>query len=153
MMEIQYRLATHNDVDLLMAQRLKFVEILESDEMYKSLKENCYKYFEKAFIDSTCDVILAEDNEQCIGTGIVFYYASVPSVFNPAGENAYITSMYVEPDYRCRGIGTKILNGLVEKIRERGLKVIMLNASDMGKMMYEKIGFVESAGGMILKLD
>ena len=61
--------------------------------------------------------------------------------------------MYVEPDYRCRGIGTKILNGLVEKIRERGLKVIMLNASDMGKMMYEKIGFVESAGGMILKLD
>lgn len=153
MMEIQYRLATHNDIDLLVAQRLKFVEILESDEMYKGLKENCYKYFEKAFIDSTCDVILAEDNEQCIGTGIVFYYASVPSVFNPAGENAYITSMYVEPDYRCRGIGTKILNGLVEKIRERGLKVIMLNASDMGKMMYEKIGFVESAGGMILKLD
>lgn len=147
---MKYRLATFDDINLLVSERLRFIEINETDDNYGLIKNNCDTYFKKAFSENTCDVILAEENGRCIGTGIIFYYDSVPSAFNVTGKNAYITSMYVEPEYRCRGIGRNILNELIKLADEKEYKIIMLNASDMGKPMYKKAGFVESCNGMIL---
>lgn len=147
---MNYRMATYEDIDLLVEQRLKFIEVAENDDMYDVIKHNCYLYFQKAFADNACDVVLAEDNDLCVGTGIVFYYDSVPSVLNVTGKNAYITSMYVEPGYRKKGIGRTIVEKLIDVAAARGYKIIMLNASDMGKSMYQKIGFVEINNGMIL---
>lgn len=146
---MNYRLATYNDIDLLVMERMHFIEVDESDEAYEAIKYNCYLYFRKALANETCDVILAEDNGLCIGTGIVFYYDSVPSAFNVSGKNAYITSMYVKPDYRCKGIGTMILEQIVTISVNKGYNIIMLNASNMGRTLYQRMGFVESENGMI----
>lgn len=147
---MKYRIATINDIDLLVYQRLKFIEVEENSNDYNTIRNNCCMYFKKAIGDNTCDVILAEKGAKCVGTGIIFYYDSVPSTFNPTRKNAYITSMFVEQDHRCQGIGTTILEMLVEKAEIRGYQVIMLNASDMGKPIYKKLGFVEIKNGMIL---
>lgn len=149
---MDYRTATEKDIDLLVAQRLEFVNVDVSDSDYEIVKMNCYSYFQKAFSDDTCDVMLAEHKGSCVGTGIVFYYDSVPSKFNITGKNAYITSMYVDSNYRKQGIGTTILEKLVEKAKMRGYRMIMLNASDMGKPMYRKMGFTNTQNGMILKI-
>jgi len=146
------RMATCEDIGLLVSMRLSFVEADEKDTDYMLLKENCYSYFKRAFSDHACDVVLAEENGRCVGTGIVFYYDSVPSTFNVTGKNAYITSLYVEPEYRCNGIGTEIIAKIVEKVLERKYKIIMLNASEMGKPLYEKLGFIETKNSMILDM-
>ena len=147
---MNYRKATNNDINLLVEQRLKFIEIDKEDNRYETIKENCYLYFENALLNNKCDVILAEENTICIGTGIVFYYESVPSAFNVTGKNAYITSMYVEPQYRRKGIATNILNRIIEVAMEKEYRIIMLNASEMGRPIYKKMGFVDSNNGMIL---
>ena len=147
-----YRPATIDDIDLLVALRLDFIKVHENNEKYEELKKNCYTYFEKAFANDSCDVILAEENGTCIGTGIVFYYDSVPSPFNIAGKNSYITSMYVEPNYRRKGIGTELLERVIECVKRRGVKVIFLSASEMGRPLYEKRGFADSKNGMLLDL-
>lgn len=147
---MQYRAATHDDIDLLVSQRMHFIDVDKSSKNYSQIKENCYSYFRQALVRETCDVILAENNGSCIGTGIVFYYDSVPSAFNITGKNAYITSMYVDPEYRRKGIGTEIVSRMIAKARERGYPIIMLNASDMGKPLYYKLGFSEINNGMIL---
>ena len=95
-------------------------------------------------------MILVEKEQKCIGTGIVFYYDSVPSKINLTGKNAYITGMYVEPEYRGRGVAKEILRRVISRVSGKGYKVIMLNASDMGRPLYEKVGFQEIHGGMIL---
>jgi len=151
-MNVIYRTATQADIDLLVSQRLSFIEVSKNTDNYNLLKDNCYLYFEKALANNTCDVFLAEDNGKCIGTGIVFYYNSVPSVLNVTGKNAYITSMYVNPEYRNKGIGTAILTKILEKAEDKGYKIIMLNASDMGRPMYEKMGFTDIQNGMLLQL-
>lgn len=117
---------------------------------FEIIRKNCYSYFEKALYEETCDVILAEKEQKCIGTGIVFYYDSVPSKINLTGKNAYITGMYVEPEYRGRGVAKEILRRVISRVSGKGYKVIMLNASDMGRPLYEKVGFQEIHGGMIL---
>lgn len=145
-----YRKASGDDIDLLVSQRLKFVEVEESDWKYAPLKENCHAYFSRAFAGHGCDVILAEEDGSCVGTGIIFYYDSVPSAFNVTGKNAYITSMYVEPSHRRKGIGKAVLKRLLECAGEKGCRIILLSASDMGRPMYEKMGFKENENGMIL---
>ncbi len=149
---MNYRLATKEDIDLLVSQRLDFIKVYEDNEKYEILKANCYTYFKNAFANDSCDVVLAEKDGTCIGTGIVFYYDSVPSPFNISGKNSYITSMYVEPSYRRKGIGAKILERVIECVKKRGVKVVFLSASEMGRPLYEKRGFADSKNGMLLDL-
>ncbi len=150
---MDYRLATSDDLDLLVAMRLEFINVHAENEKYEELRKNCYSYFfNKAFKEGACDVVLAEEYGTCIGTGIVFYYDSVPSLFNPTGKNSYVTSMYVAPCYRCRGIGTEILERVIECAKKRGVTAMFLSASEMGRPLYEKRGFTDSKNGMMLDL-
>ena len=84
-----------------------------------------------------------------MGTGVAFYYHSVPSQFNPHGKNAYITSMYVAEHYRRRGIATQILDRLVQTAKTRGYRIFFLQESAMGRPLYEKYGFRPGTPGMI----
>lgn len=149
---MNYRFADITDINLLVSKRLEFINVNEEHPDYKEIKDNCFCYFGKTMRENTCDIVLAEENGVCIGTGIIFYYDSVPSLFNMTGKNAYITSMYVETDFRRRGIARTMLYKLIKKALERDYKIIMLNASEMGKPLYEKMGFVESRNGMILEV-
>ena len=124
----------------------------ENNEQYEVIKENCYAYFRDSLQNGLCDIILAEEDEKILGTAIVFYYQSVPSSFNVTGRNAYITSMYVEEEFRRKGIATAMLQQLMDVAKKKGYSIIMLNASEMGKGLYEKFGFTEIQNGMILDL-
>ena len=93
---------------------------------------------------------MAEDNEKIVGTGIVFYYNSVPSTFNVTGRNAYFTSMFVQEEYRRKGIATTMLKQLIDASKQKGYQIIMLNASEIGKALYRKFGFTDIQNGMIL---
>ncbi len=155
--KIQYRKATRDDLEFLVAQRLEFTllmhpELSRTDARYEAIQTNSRCFFEEAFSHGTCDVILAEQDGQCIGTGIIFYYASVPSLFNPEGRNAYITSMYVEESYRHQGVGSQILERLILDAQEKGYSKIMLSASKMGRPLYEKHGFEDIQNSMLLNV-
>ena len=146
-----YRFASTKDLDLLVQLRLDFLEVDINYKDYDTIKNNCYSYFQDALSKALCDIILAEDDEIIVGTGIIFYYNSVPSTFNISGKNAYVTSIYVKEEFRRRGIATNMLSQLIEASKQKGYPIIMLNASDMGKALYNKFGFTEIQNGMILK--
>jgi GNAT superfamily N-acetyltransferase len=151
-MEIIYRNATISDMDFLVESRLDFIHVYKSEADYQFLKNSIQNYFEKGFKENRFDIILAEYENSVIGTGIIFYYDSVPSTFNPWGKNAYITSMFVNENYRRRGIATKILDKLIQFSISKGYHVFILQESDMGRALYEKYGFQAGRKGMILKI-
>ncbi len=150
-MEVIYRRATNNDMDFLVESRLDFIKVSKDEANYQLLKRNIRIYFENGFEKNQLDIILAEYDNLIIGTGIVFYYDSVPSTFNPRGKNAYITSMFVNENYRRRGIASNILDKLIKVSKSKGYYVFILQESDMGRALYEKYGFQEGRKGMILK--
>lgn len=49
--------------------------------------------------------------------------------------------MFTRDDYRKQGIANSLLEKLVEEARCRGIKKIWLGASQLGRPVYEKIGF------------
>lgn len=151
-MGITYRNATMNDLDFLVESRLDFIYISSADESYELIRKNLYLYFENSLEEKQCDIVLAESNSSVIGMGIIFYYNSVPSIFNPWGKNAYITSMFVKEEYRRRGIASIILDELIKIAQLKDYHIFILQESDMGKHLYEKFGFYEGKKGMLLKL-
>lgn len=146
---MNYREADYKDIELLVEERLKFIEISSSNKKYKEIKKNCYDYFKKAFNEKMIDIILVEEDKRVIATGFIFYYLSVPSSFNSTGKNAYITNIYVDDKYRNKGIGSRIVKELISISLKRGFKIIMLNASEEGKKLYKRLGFKSINNSMI----
>ena len=58
------------------------------------------------------------------------------------GRFAWIGMVLVDPEYRGRGIGTKLLERCVAHLDSVGVPCIKLDATPLGKPLYEKLGFV-----------
>jgi GNAT superfamily N-acetyltransferase len=64
---------------------------------------------------------------------------------------ALINAVYVQPAFRRRGIGAGVVAAAVAWARARGCSSVSLRASDEGRRLYERLGFVEGAE-MVLAL-
>lgn len=149
MQQIVYREATLEDLDFLVAERLRFIKVGPEDERYEPIRDNCRAFFLDGLSNGTCCAVLAQEDDTCIGTTIAFLYLSVPSGRNHTGRNAYITSVFVEETYRRRGIASAMVERIVAWAQAKGCVNIMLTATDMGKPLYEKLGFVQTPGAML----
>lgn len=54
---------------------------------------------------------------------------------------AWIGMMLVHPDYRRRGLATQLMMAAIEYLRGCGVATIRLDATPLGRPLYEKIGF------------
>ena len=90
------------------------------------------------------------EDDKFIGAGGVSFYSVMPTYHNPSGKKAYIMNMYTAPDYRRQGIAYKTLDMLVKISKERGINQISLEATEMGRPLYEKYGFVKMESEMEL---
>lgn len=149
---INYRLAEKSDIDNLVKLRAEFIGLNKSHEAFEEVYENIKGYFEDKILTKECVTILAEDENSIIGTGIAFFYESAPSLSNISGKNAYITSMYVKEEYRRMKIGSTILEKLIEISKTNHAQFIMLNATEIGRKLYNQYGFKDIENGMILKV-
>lgn len=140
-----YKLATINDINELVRTRiivLRAANKLSDDVDMSEVEEESYAYYEKAIQGGEHIAYLVYDNEKFIGAGGVSFYQVMPTYHNPSGRKAYIMNMYTAPDYRRQGIAIKTLDLLVEAVKAKGIKHISLEATEMGRPLYEKYGFV-----------
>ena len=105
-------------------------------------------YYEKSLEDGSHVAYLVYDGDLIIGTGGISFYQVMPTYHNPTGMKAYIMNMYTDPEYRRKGIAMKTLDMLVQEARGRGIHFIALEATNMGRQLYERYGFcqMEDAG-------
>ena len=83
------------------------------------------------------------DDGEFVGAGGVSYFRVMPTYHNPSGRKAYIMNMYTAPDHRRRGIAYNTLDLLVKDAKAQGVAAISLEATDMGRPLYERYGFVK----------
>jgi ribosomal protein S18 acetylase RimI-like enzyme len=58
------------------------------------------------------------------------------------GPEAIILNVYVEPAWRRRGVGEALMRSVLTALAERKIRRIVLHASDDGRRLYERLGFV-----------
>jgi hypothetical protein len=59
---------------------------------------------------------------------------------------AWIGMVLVDPEYRSRGIGTKLLERTIDYLDQQKMPTMKLDATPQGKPLYEKLGFVTEYG-------
>ena len=75
---------------------------------------------------------LAEWNGASAGTATTTFYGA---------DLAWIGMVLVHPEYRRRGIGRALLATCVEHLREHGARCLKLDATPLGKKVYDDLGF------------
>lgn len=146
-----YKKGTIEDIDLLTKTRIEVLRAannLTSDIDMAEVERESYEYYRQAFQDDTHTAYLVFDDDKFVGSGGVSYYQVMPTYHNPSGKKAYIMNMYTHPSYRRNGIAIKTLALLVEDAKKRGINSISLEATEMGRPLYEKFGFVKMSNEM-----
>ena len=151
--ELIYKRATLEDINTLVETRIEVLRAankLCADTDMGEVERQSYLYYQKALSDGSHIAYLVFDESGCIGTGGVSFFQVMPTYHNPSGKKAYIMNMYTNPKYRRKGIAYKTLDMLIKEIKSKGISSISLEATDMGRPLYEKYGFVKMNSEMEL---
>ena len=124
---------------------------LSNDVDMSLVEKESYEYYKSALETGEHIAYLVYDNKNFIGAGGVSFYKVMPTYHNPTGKKAYIMNMYTASEYRRQGIAFHTLDLLVKDIRKQGVSQIALEATDMGRPLYERYGFVKMEDEMELK--
>ncbi|MCR5415468.1 MAG: GNAT family N-acetyltransferase [Pseudobutyrivibrio sp.] len=150
---MEIKVATLKDIDILTSSRVEVLraanKLDESVDMTE-VEEQSRKYYERALEDGSHIAILVMEGDKFIGAGGVSFYEVMPTYHNPSGKKAYVMNMYTNPEYRRQGIAYKTLDTLVKMSKERGVEQISLEATEMGRPLYEKYGFTQMESEMEL---
>ena len=140
-----YKRAGTEDIELLVKVRLEVLRAanhLSDDTQMAFVEQQSREYYEEFLQTGTHVAYLVFHEEKIIGAGGISFFRVMPTWHNPTGWKAYIMNMYTTPDYRRKGIAYHMLELLKEKEKNRGIKHISLEATDMGRPLYERYGFV-----------
>lgn len=149
----EYKRATMEDIDELVRTRiivLRAANKLSDDVDMSTVEKESYAYYKHALETGEHIAYLVYDNGKFIGTGGVSFYQVMPTYHNSTGKKAYIMNMYTAPEYRRQGIAFHTLELLVKDAKEQGMLQIALEATDMGRLLYERYGFVKMEDEMEL---
>ena len=146
--------ATNENIEDLMSIRLemlKEVNALPIDYVFdKSFVENCRKNFECTGETQT-DVMCIENGEP-VACANLCYLSMMPTFVHPTGKRAHLMNVYVKKDFRRKGLAKKMLELLIEEAKTRDVTEISLDATEMGRPLYETLGFENNCAGMVLEL-
>lgn len=143
-MNLIYKKAKLEDLDILTKTRIQVLRAanqLSDDTDMSQVERESYNYYQKALRDGSHIAYLVFDEGRFVGAGGVSFFQVMPTYHNPSGNKAYIMNMYTNPAYRRRGIAIKTLDMLVKEAKNRSVSAISLEATDMGRPLYEKYGF------------
>jgi len=92
---------------------------------------------------------LVQEDEAVVGGAGMWLMDFPPHFLDPEPLRAYLLNFYVAPAARGRGLAETLLKTAVDEARKRGIRVVSLHASRMGRPIYERNGF-EGTNEMML---
>jgi GNAT superfamily N-acetyltransferase len=142
------RLATVDDIPVLVNHRRRMFE-----DMY-ALQDVTGDPVRYAAMDEAYAVLLRyeiptgstrawviDDGGTIAASGALKFTDWLP---RPDGQRrglVYVHSVYTVPEYRRQGLARRILHAMIDYCRDNGWPRLTLHASDMGRGLYEDLGF------------
>ncbi len=139
------RQATQADIPVLVSLRMGlFCEVGElSDPLVDvDLWQATSAYFSTAQADGSARSWVAEVGREVVASGTLALFVRPPYPGNLSGREAYLLNMYTLPAYRKQGMASALLNAMVAYACAEQLGKVWLHASDEGRPLYERVGFV-----------
>ncbi|MDX1942353.1 MAG: GNAT family N-acetyltransferase [Saprospiraceae bacterium] len=136
-MNLNFYAAGADDVEVILKMQQDFYAIDDYNFQKEAAKEAL-----KAFLNNANygKLWLILENGQTIGYAALTLGYS----FEYKGRDAFLDELYVLPEYRSKGIGTKTVEFVAEKAKEMGVKAIHLEVeihNEAGRALYRSFDF------------
>jgi len=143
--EPTYRELTQSEIPI--AQELRALMIREMDRdpdpVHPTWRQNYTDFYRSRMSTGKAALFLAEAESRPVGVAAVYMLTNHRSeIFGFL--SAYVSNVWVEPQWRRRGIASQLTRMAVEWARQHGCEVIRLRSSKMGRPVYAGLGFVAS---------
>lgn len=148
---ISIRKATEKDLEAVMSSRMEMLKVVNHLPETAVFEEDFINITREYFLTAEQTTVLAMDKEsqKTVGCATICYIRLMPTVDHPGGKRAHIMNVYTKSQYRGQGIGLQMMNLLISEAREKGVTEISLDATESGKRLYARCGFVENKEGMV----
>ena len=121
-------------------------------EAMARMRENFVDWVRPRLADGRYLGWLVEDDGAVVAGAGLWLMDFPPHWMDAEPGRAYLLNFYVAPSHRGQGLAEGMLREAVAEARRRGIGVVLLHASVMGRAIYERNGFV-GTNEMILRLD
>ena len=153
MNKIIYRKTTKADMKILMKLRLEMLREVNGLSGEYEYAENFISESRRYFESGEQTTVIASDGETLVGCASLSYTWIMPTFSHPTGNRAHLMNVYTRADYRRRGISKKMVEILIDEAKENGVTEISLDATEMGRPLYESLGFKASDSCMVMDLE
>ena len=147
---VEIRIATNDDIELLMSSRLEMLKVVNNLPADYEYSEEIVRESRDYFLNGDHITVLAVDDGEVIGCASMSFMWIMPTFSHPTGKRAHLMNGYTRSEYRRQGIARKMVNMLIDEPWKRGATEISLDATTMGRPLYESLGFTNSTEGMVL---
>lgn len=146
-MGVTYRMAGVEDLPALARLRWE----MEAERRHATTDLDAYT---RAYADALREDIargtnvswLAEDGGEAVACVTLVWWNLAPNFTDAQRKRGFVSNVYTQPVYRRQGISRALMTTLIAWAREQGLLRLILWASDMGRPLYESLGFAPSRG-------
>ena len=155
MSQFQVRPATGADLDVISDQRARmFSDMGElSNELFDSFRARSLIVLRELFTQRKYFGWVASPKYQPAkivgGAGVALRQVAPhpqPSANGGfeivSGRQAIIQNVYTEPEWRRRGLAALLIETIIDWTREQGIESVVLHASEQGRAVYQRLGFV-----------
>lgn len=158
-MKLIYKKADINDIEALVDLKIKQnIYNCNEDGLIFNNEEIARENIKKVLLEELNKTIyfyiaIDESNKRTVAGNGVVINQMIPSTLSLNGKKAYITSVYTDEDYRCKGIQKVLMKKILDLIEEIKCKKIELDATNPYAIkLYEKFGFKKNNEKYILEV-
>ena len=141
------------DVESIVNMRIRMLDETTDEIIPEGLDKQIRRFVRKHMKDGTCFGVLAEENGQVIADAVIYIFETMPDEINVIGRTAMLYNVYTLPEYRDKGIMSKMLPEVIRLAKEAGAVELKMTAAPKAIPLYERMGFQinEDAMNMVLK--
>lgn len=149
------RKATIDDISILIKLRLDYLTAdgykLTTDEE-NAIRLQLATYFTQ-HINHDFIAVLAESDNNIFSTAFLAISEKPANPTFITGKTGTLLNVLTYPEYRRMGIARKVLSKIIDEAKQLGVSSIDLSATQDGKPLYKKLGFIESPKYTAMKLQ
>ena len=137
--------ATLKDIDTIVDMKIQMSEELGISHILEdNIEDKIKEEYTKLYNEDKCFHYLVYEENKIVAIGGAVIKNDIPFCFFKTPYYGYIIDIYCIPEKRRNGYATKIIEAILNLLKEKNIKMVKLKASEDGKLLYEKMGFYNS---------
>jgi len=140
---MQARVVNSRDLEIICRHREQmFREAGREEKALAPMTATFRNWLRPRLLDQTYFGFFLVNNEDVIaGIGLMEIDWPPHPAHPLQDKRGYVLNVYVEPDHRRQGLGKRLMDMAEAEFSKRGLQFSVLHATQIGRPLYEKIGW------------